>query len=79
VLQPASVSWPQAFAIAIDLSRRHTPRLGTRSLDLLHLGLARSLDSDRLLTFDPRQARLARAAGLRLVPLPARRGTTRSL
>jgi predicted nucleic acid-binding protein len=71
VLHQLAVSWPQAYAIALELSRRHTQRLGARSLDVLHIGLAKSLECDLLLTFDPRQARLARVARLRLVQVPS--------
>ena len=46
----------------------HTETLGVRSFDLLHVGLAVALGSTEFLTFDTRQASLARAAGLRVKP-----------
>lgn len=50
------------------LSERHSPKLGTRSLDLLHLAAAQVLGCDQLLTFDARQARAAKAEKLTIKP-----------
>ena len=47
------------------LSALHTETLGTRSLDVLHVAAALVLGLKELLTFDARQAALARASGLR--------------
>jgi predicted nucleic acid-binding protein len=52
------------FAVSIDLARRHVPRLGVRTLDMLHVAAAIELKADRFWTFDQRQARLAEAEGL---------------
>lgn len=57
---PAYSLWEEADL----LSRTHTPSLGVRTLDLLHVAAARILRSRRFLTFDLRQHALARAAGL---------------
>jgi predicted nucleic acid-binding protein len=46
------------------LSASHTGRLGTRSLDILHVSYALTLGIRTFLTFDKRQAALAEAAGL---------------
>jgi predicted nucleic acid-binding protein len=54
------------FARAVTLARRHTARYGTRSVDILHVATARALGAEAFLTFDRRQHRLARAAGLRV-------------
>jgi len=59
---------PQAYELARTLSRRHTARLGTRSLDVLHVASALLLRPDSFLTFDERQRRLARAEGLVVQP-----------
>jgi predicted nucleic acid-binding protein len=59
--------WRQAFTRAADLSRVHTPRLGTRSLDVLHVASALVLGCRQLVTYDDRQASLGRAVGLRVV------------
>jgi predicted nucleic acid-binding protein len=51
------------------LAGKHTGRLGVRSLDILHVAVALELQAEAFLTFDRRQARLARAEGL---PTPVR-------
>jgi hypothetical protein len=63
----ADVLWRAALDRARELSEEHTPRLGCRSLDVLHVASALELGCKRFLTFDSRQQRLARAAGLKLV------------
>jgi predicted nucleic acid-binding protein len=68
-LQQADILWRAALNQAAELSRRHTPTLGTRALDVLHVACALELKLRRFLTFDERQQRLAAAAGLRLVRL----------
>jgi predicted nucleic acid-binding protein len=60
---------PDAYAVARSLSLRHTAKLGTRALDVLHVASALILKADSFFTFDQRQHRLARAEGLR--PLPS--------
>lgn len=62
---PSPSDW---FERAEMLSEAHTAELGTRSLDVLHVASALALGADTLLTFDRRQAALARAAGLRVRP-----------
>lgn len=62
----AEVSFPdQAFEVCAQLARRHVARLGGRTLDTLHVACALELKAARFWTFDERQARLARAEGLR--------------
>jgi predicted nucleic acid-binding protein len=56
----------QAFELCAQLARRHAARLGIRTLDTLHVASALELKAGRFWTFDERQARLARAAGLKL-------------
>jgi predicted nucleic acid-binding protein len=51
------------------LSASYSERLGTRSLDILHVAAALVLGERTFLTFDRRQASLARAVGLH-VPRP---------
>lgn len=51
------------------LSATHSERLGTRSLDILHVAAALVIGSRTFLTFDPRQAKLAKAAGLKVKSL----------
>ncbi len=64
---PADLLWRAVLKRAADLSRQHTPKLGTRSLDVLHVASALELDKKRFVTFDERQGRLATAAGLKVV------------
>lgn len=68
-LEQVDLLWRGALNRATELSRRHTPKLGTRSLDVLHVACALELRLGRFLTFDDRQSKLAKAAGLRLVQL----------
>jgi predicted nucleic acid-binding protein len=60
----ADVLWRATLRRAGDLSRIHTPRMGCRSLDALHVATALQLGLRRFLTFDRRQQMLARVAGL---------------
>ena len=54
------------YAKARQLSLDHTARLGTRALDVLHVAAALVLNATDFLTFDIKQANLARAEGLRI-------------
>jgi predicted nucleic acid-binding protein len=58
---------PETWARARELSRRHAPALGCRALDALHVASALVLAADDFYTFDRDQAKLARAAGLRVL------------
>ncbi len=59
--------WRSALKRAGELSRRHTPALGTRSLDVLHVASALELGLRRFVSFDERQQKLARAVGLGVI------------
>jgi hypothetical protein len=61
---------PTECAKAAELSRKHTPALGVRTLDVLHVAYALTLGAKAFLTFDQRQAKLARAVGLRTLGAP---------
>jgi predicted nucleic acid-binding protein len=54
-----------AFEVCADLARRYGPRLGVRTLDTLHVACALQLKAERFWTFDERQAKLAKAVGLK--------------
>jgi predicted nucleic acid-binding protein len=56
-----------AYQRAEQLARGHTPLLGTRTLDVLHVAGALVLKADAFYTLDKRQAKLAASKGL-LVP-----------
>jgi len=62
----ADLLWRRGLDRAVDLSRKHTPELGTRTLDVLHVASAMTLGCHRFVTHDERQARLAKAVGLRV-------------
>jgi predicted nucleic acid-binding protein len=53
------------FDICADLARCHGPRLGVRTLDSLHVATALQLKAEQFWTFDERQAKLAKAEGLK--------------
>jgi predicted nucleic acid-binding protein len=57
-----------AYEQAFLLARRHTRQTGVRSLDILHVAIALTLDAEVFLTFDRAQKRLARSAGLKVRP-----------
>ena len=59
---------PLAWDTALKLSRLHTPKLGTRSLDILHVATALAIKASAFATFDQNQAQLARLAGLTVRP-----------
>jgi len=61
----ADLLWRAALRRAGELSRVHTPALGCRSLDVLHVASALELGLRTFVTFDQRQQKLARAAGLK--------------
>lgn len=63
----ADLLWRAVLKRAADLSRAHTPALGTRSLDVLHVASALELGLKRFVTFDERQRQLALATGLKVV------------
>ena len=54
------------FELCTQLARRHGSKLGMRTLDSLHVACALELKSERFWTFDERQAKLAKAAGLKV-------------
>jgi predicted nucleic acid-binding protein len=61
-----SIALPDhAFDLCADLARRFGPRLGVRTLDSLHVACALELKAERFWTFDERQAKLAKAEGLK--------------
>lgn len=69
ILKRPDLNWPDVFRKADELSKRFSSRSGSRSLDLLHVASCLLLSSRDFLTFDDRQAKVARKAGLRLVLL----------
>ena len=69
ILKRPEWNWTDVFRKAEELSKRFTVRSGSRSLDLLHVASSLLIPCREFLTFDARQALLARKAGLRLIRL----------
>jgi predicted nucleic acid-binding protein len=58
----------EVFGLARRLSRRHTAKVGTRSLDLIHVASAILLRPDVFYSFDERQRKIAATEGLTVRP-----------
>jgi predicted nucleic acid-binding protein len=65
-MQPLSPE--DLFRRASLLSNRLTLEFGVRYLDLLYIAAGQLIGANRFLTFDARQGKLARAAGLQVKP-----------
>ncbi len=59
--------WRAALERSASLSQQYGPRLGTRSMDVVHVASALELGVKQFVTYDQRQARLAQACGLTLI------------
>jgi predicted nucleic acid-binding protein len=66
VLTHVSIAWTNAFREAEQLGNDHTETMGVRGVDLLHVGIAQAFGVKEFLTFDSRQAELARAVGFKV-------------
>lgn len=66
VLAHVPIPWTDSFREAERISATRGTEIQMRSLDLLHVGIALSLQAKTFLTFDVRQAEIAKAAGLRV-------------
>lgn len=51
-----------------ELAERHSAKLGTRSLDLMHIAAALLLGAETFLSFDMRQRKAAGKEGLKIRP-----------
>jgi len=67
-LVPQPVNWIPVFRAAAQWAALHSPRIGCRSLDVLHVTLAMKLNAKEFFTFDERQKSLALALGLAVKP-----------
>ncbi|MBL9219168.1 MAG: type II toxin-antitoxin system VapC family toxin [Opitutaceae bacterium] len=61
------IFWRATLDGAARLSREHAPRLGTRSLDVLHVASALELRARHFVTYDVRQSRLAASCSLKVI------------
>ena len=68
ILAHLPIPWTDTFRESEDLAAIHTEKLGVRSFDLLHVGLALAMKATEFLTCDALQASLAKAAGLKVKP-----------
>ena len=62
------VGWTDVFRRADELSEKHAATEGQRTIDLLHVALALETNAKTFLSFDQRQRKLAKAAGLKVKP-----------
>jgi len=67
-LVPTPIASRELYDKARQLSDYHTPVLGTRSLDLLHIASALILKSDIFFSFDDRQRKAAASESLKVKP-----------
>ncbi len=64
ILLHTVIPWTAAFRKADEVGNIRTERMGIRSSDLLHIGVALALNAKDFWTFDARQGEVAQAAGL---------------
>lgn len=68
LLERASLNQIKLYQKARELSKKYTPVLACRSLDILHVASALILGGKKFASFDNRQRQLADKVGLRLIP-----------
>jgi predicted nucleic acid-binding protein len=66
ILAHVPIPWTNAFREAEQFGNDHTEIMGVRAVDLLHVGIARAIGANEFLTFDVRQAELAKTCGLKV-------------
>ena len=62
------VNWTDVFRRGDELSETHSAAHGQRTMDLLHVAAALECGATTFLSFDARQRKLAKAAGLKVKP-----------
>jgi predicted nucleic acid-binding protein len=67
-LVPQPVNWRPVFRAAAQWAALYSPAIGCRSLDVLHVTLAKKLNANEFFTFDARQKSLAAALGMTVKP-----------
>jgi len=58
----------ELYARARELSRKFTPVISARSLDILHVASAQILKTSHFISFDIKQRLLVRKTGMSLLP-----------
>ena len=66
ILQHTPLNWSDTLREAERLGEAHLTEMGVRSGDLLHIASAVILGAREFVTFDQRQTKLARRAGLKV-------------
>jgi len=61
------LEWDAAIDEARRLSETYTERTGARAFDILHVAFALELECELMFTTDERQAKIAKAEGLKIV------------
>ncbi|MFC1495117.1 type II toxin-antitoxin system VapC family toxin [Thermodesulfobacteriota bacterium] len=64
-----SINWPEVYQNTFDLSKEFTDKIGSRSLDIIHVAAALTLGADRFLTLDIRQEKLVSLTPMKVVNL----------
>ena len=59
--------WRRTLDTAAALSRAHTAKLATRTLDVLHVATGLMLEATHFVSYDARQVALARAVGFKVL------------
>lgn len=67
VYESCGASFTQIARRSEALSAKHSPTLGIRAIDLMHVAVAQISRADSFFTFDERQLRLAKAASLHCI------------
>ena len=67
VIKELYADWNQIFKKAVEIAGIHTPDLGNRSLDIIHIALALETGYKKIITFDDRQTELAIANEMEIV------------
>ena len=68
LLVHTQIEWTDAFRRADQVSEKHAAAGGQRTIDLLHVAVALESGAEKFLSFDKRQRKLAKAAGLAVKP-----------
>ncbi len=63
------LNWSEIFQTSIKLSENFTSKVGSRSLDILHVATALSLKANSFFSFDDRQLELASQSELKIEKL----------
>jgi predicted nucleic acid-binding protein len=63
-----AVEWTNIFLRADRLSEIHASETGQRTIDLIHVAMALECEARTFLSFHNRQRKLAKAAGLKVMP-----------